>query len=111
MSENSQETPKHRTVVLSNEVWANTLEQAVIEGSNASSLCQYLVKAYLELEEKPLYAIPEGLKTRTRTLYLCDSEWAALKKEKTLQERTISEILEQILRGYLGLELFPLNDK
>jgi hypothetical protein len=99
------ETPHHRTIVISDVTWANTLEQASLENKTASDLCLYLARYYLELEQKPVFSLPENLKTHSRTVYLPDSVWAALKREKVLQNRSTSEIFEQILRGYLGLEL------
>ena len=99
------ETPRHRTIVVSDETWANTLEQAALEKKTASDLCQYLARHYLSLEEKPVFALPEKMDTHSRTVYLPDSVWAALKREKVMQNRSTSEIFEQLLRGYLGLEL------
>ena len=99
------ETPHHRTIVVSDETWANTLEQASLENKTASDLCLYLARHYLELEPKPIYALPPCLVTHSRTVYLPDSVWAALKHEKVMQNRSTSEIFEQLLRAYLGLAL------
>jgi predicted CopG family antitoxin len=95
----------HRTIVISDETWANTVEQASLENKTASDLCLYLALHYLQLESKPRYALPDNLKTHSRTVYLPDQVWAALKREKVLQNRSTSEIIEQLLRGYLGLSL------
>lgn len=105
MISETSETPHHRTIVLSDETWANTLEQAALEKKTASDLCLYLARHYLGLEQKPVYALPEKVETHSRTVYLPDSIWAALKHEKVMQNRSTSDIFEQLLRGYLGLDL------
>jgi hypothetical protein len=99
------ESLHHRTIVISDETWANTLEQAALENKTASDLCLFLARHYLELEQKPVFALPDGLKTHSRTVYLPDTIWAAFKREKVLQNRSTSDIFEQLLRGYLGLNL------
>ncbi|MCE1252835.1 MAG: ribbon-helix-helix protein, CopG family [Anaerolineae bacterium] len=105
MMPDQNSSPRHRTIVISDETWANTLEQAALEGKTASELCLFLANHYINLEQKPVYALPDGLIPRSRTIYLPDSTWAALKREKVLQNRSSSEIMEQLLRGYLGLSL------
>jgi hypothetical protein len=100
-----QEPTHHRTIVISDETWANTLEQASLENKTASDLCLFLASHYLELPQKPVYRLPDNLDTHSRTVYLPDSVWAALKREKVMQNRSASEIFEQLLRGYLGLSL------
>ena len=95
----------HRTILISDETWANTLEQASLENKTASDLCLFLADHYLGLDQKPVFALPLGLQPHSRTVYLPDSTWAALKREKVLQNRSTSEICEQLLRGYLGLSL------
>jgi hypothetical protein len=105
------ESTHHRTIVVSDLAWANTLEQSSLENKTASDLCLYLARHYLELDQKPVYMLPENLATHSRTVYLPDSIWAALKREKVLQNRSASEIFEQLLRAYLGLPLAQRLDQ
>jgi hypothetical protein len=105
MMDPAQELTHHRTIVVSDETWANALEQASLENKTASDLCLFLASHYLHLDQKPIFRLPDGLETHSRTVYLPDSIWAALKREKVLQNRSASEIFEQLLRGYLGLSL------
>ena len=96
---------RQRSAVLSDEAWAGLKARGVMEGRSASELCQFLLEKYLALEEKPVYAMPEGLQARQRSIYVSDVTWAEVKAIAVRQRRTGSHVLEQLIRGYLGLEL------
>ena len=97
--------PLH-SVKLSDEVWAATLERAELESTTASEICERLLKHYLALEEKPpRYLLSSGATRRKRSVYVTRPIWAAAKAQKVQERRSISVILEQLLRGYLGLDL------
>jgi hypothetical protein len=94
------------SVKLSDEVWAATLERAELESTTASEICERLLKHYLALENKPdLYEAPSAGARRKRSVYVTQPVWAAARAQKVKERRSISDILEQLLRGYLGLDL------
>jgi hypothetical protein len=94
-----------RSVKLPDEVWAATLERAELEDTTASEICERLLKHYLALADKPsIVALPATSPTRKRSVYISRPTWAAAKALKVREHRSISAILEQLLRGYLGLD-------
>ncbi|MGH2538063.1 MAG: hypothetical protein ACRDHL_11765 [Candidatus Promineifilaceae bacterium] len=98
--------PIQRSVKLSDEVWAAALERAELEGTSGSEICERLLAYYLALYVKPPgYKLPPGVTTRKRSVYITRPTWAAAKAQKVQERRPISAILEQLLRGYLGLDL------
>ncbi len=99
--------PRKRSALISDEAWAALKERSVLEGRPASDLCQFLLAHYLSLEERPVYGLPEGLRTAPRSLYVEDTVWAAAKAEAVRQRRSVSAMLEQLIRAYTGL---PLRD-
>ena len=96
---------KQRSVRLSIEAWAELHNRSVLEGKSASELCDFLLIHYLGLGEPPVYQLPDGLVKRTRAIYIADQGWAAAKRLSRLQGRTLSAMLEQLVRGYVGLGL------
>ncbi len=96
---------EQRSAVLSDEAWAALQERATLERKSASDLCEFLLRHYLSLEAKPTFELPEGLQKRTRSLYVSDRVWAGAKAQAVLQRRSVSALLEQLLRAYLGLKL------
>lgn len=105
MSDDLQYKPVQHSVKLSDEVWAATLERAELERTTASEICERLLKHYLALEEKPpQYVLPSNVTTRKRSVYVTRPIWAAAKAQKVQEQRSISAILEQLLRGYLGMD-------
>ncbi|NKQ35710.1 MAG: hypothetical protein HF973_08860 [Chloroflexi bacterium] len=101
-----QYKPVQHSVKLSDEAWAATLERAELEGTTASEICERLLKHYLALEKKPpRYLLPSGAARRKRSVYVTRPVWAAAKAQKVQERRSVSAILEQLLRGYLGLDL------
>lgn len=96
--------PVQRSVKLSDAAWAAALERAELEGTTGSEICERLLVHYLSLEEKPpRQKLPSDLVTRKRSVYITGLTWAAAKAQKVHEQRSISAILEQLLRGYLGL--------
>lgn len=98
--------PVQHSVKLSDEVWAAALERAELENTTASEICERLLKHYLALEEKPpQYELLSSVDTRKRSVYITRPIWAAARAQKVQERRSVSAILEQLLRGYLGLDL------
>ncbi len=98
--------PTQHSVKLSDDVWSATLERSVLEGTTASAICERLLKHYLALEKKPpQHALLPSIQTRKRSVHITKITWAAAKAQKVQERRSISAILEQLLRGYLGLAL------
>jgi hypothetical protein len=94
-----------RSVLLSDGAWASISERAALESKSAAALCVYLLEAYVDLEEKPVYELPPGVAKRVRTLMAPVWLWARLRALKIQQRRSISDILEQLIRAYTGLAL------
>ena len=99
------DTKQHK-VLLSDEVWASAAERAVLEGNSLSSLCEFVLRHYLDLpdDQKPDIALknaPAG--GRLRTVYIDKPTWSQALGRKVLEGRPVSAILEQQLRAYLGL--------
>lgn len=101
-----QKTEQH-AVVLTDVVWAATQERAALEGTTASDICERVLRHYLALEEKPpRYDLPSDAPTRQRSIHVLPTTWASTKAQKVMEARSVSAILEQLLRAYLG---FPLD--
>ncbi len=103
--EGPREERKQRSVRISVEAWAALQERTALEGKSASALCDFLLRHYLALEAKPVYELPPDLEKRTRVIYTSNPTWGAVKRTAVLQRRSASALLEQLLRGYLGLAL------
>lgn len=101
-------TEQH-AVVLTDEVWAATQERAALEGTTASDICERVLSHYLALEEKPpRYDLPSDTLTRQRSIHVLPTTWASAKAQKVREGRSVSAILEQLLRAYLG---FAMDDE
>ncbi|MCA9991304.1 MAG: hypothetical protein KDE29_09895 [Anaerolineales bacterium] len=112
MGDDLQFKPVQHSVKLTDEAWAATLERAELESTTASEICERLLKHYLALEEKPArYLPPSGVTRRKRSVYVTRPVWAAARAQKVQEQRSVSAILEQLLRGYLGLDLGRPVDK
>ena len=97
-------TRKQHSVTLSDEAWAATLERAVLEETTASEICERLLVHYLNLESKPApYTLPDHILTHKRSVHITKQTWAAATVCKVSEKRSISAILEQLLRAYTGL--------
>jgi hypothetical protein len=106
MDNDLQYKPVQHSVKISDEAWAATLERAELESTTASEICERLLKHYLALEAKPpRYLPPSGVARCKRSVYVTRPVWAAARAQKVQERRSISVILEQLLRGYLGLDL------
>ncbi len=105
----SEQISEHK-VVLSDEVWGETLVQAMLEETTASAVCEYVLRHYADLapEERPPILITTAA-GRQRSVYLGQGVWIALLSRRVHERRPISAILEQQLRAYLGLEMPPVN--
>jgi hypothetical protein len=105
MLDDLQYKPVQRSVVLSDEAWAAALERAELEDTSASEICERLLRHYLALDEKPPQCVlsPE-ITPRKRSVYITKPTWAAARAQKVWERRSVSAILEQLLRAYLGLE-------
>ena len=95
---------RQRTTVLSDDAWAGIARRSTIEGKSAGKLCEWLLVRYLSLDERPVYELPP-LNRRQRSVHVHDVPWAEAKGLAVEQRRSLSEILEQLIRAYLGLEL------
>ncbi len=105
MDDDLQYKPVQHSVKISDEVWAAASERAELESTTASEICERLLKHYLALEAKPPRYLPPPGVTRKRSVYVTRLVWAAARSQKVQERRSISIILEQLLRGYLGLDL------
>jgi len=95
---------RQRSAVLSDDAWAELRARAVLEERSAAKLCEFLLGHYLGLEDKPIHRPPSNPgQRRTRSIYIADRTWAAAKALAVRQRRTVSDILEQLIRAYLGL--------
>jgi hypothetical protein len=112
MRDNLQYKSVQHSVKLSDEAWAAALERAELERTTASEICERLLKHYLALEKKPpRYLLPASVSTRKRSVYVTRPVWAAARAQKVREQRSVSAILEQLLRGYLGLDLgVPMDE-
>lgn len=96
--------PLQRSVVLSDPVWAAARGRAVLEHVSVSELCERLLRSYLQLKHKPKPCLPAEIKSKKRSVYLSDPVWAEGREQATLEGRSTSALLEQLLRAYLGLD-------
>ena len=91
-------------VVLPDEVWSETLVQAVLEQKTASEICEYVLRHYLALPDEERSPIQvTAASGRPRSVYIEREVWLELITRKVRERRPISAILEQQLRAYLGL--------
>lgn len=98
---------KRTTVMLSDEAWAAISEMAAIEEKSTTDLCAYLLDEYVMDQSRIIYKVPKHswIKRSQRTLYVPAEIWPSLKSIKAMQRRTLSDILEQLIRQYTGLEI------
>ena len=97
----------NRSVMITHEAWAAVSERAFLEKKTINDLCVALLAQYLSQAEPPVYHLsksPRREKT-AHTLYTSDELWSQAHRLKGLQGRTISAILEQLIRAYTGLEV------
>lgn len=96
---------QQRKAYLSDAVWANVRERAALEEMSATSLCAYVLEHYLGLpeEQRSTEITQVPLPARPRTLYLDKAVWVASVRCSVREGRSVSAILEQQLRKYLGM--------
>jgi hypothetical protein len=96
--------PEHK-LKLSDEARQENMGRAVIEEKPASERCAHVLRHYVALEDKPpvhSHSVPEG---SLHSVFLEKTTWAELMRCRVIEKRTVSAILEQQLRVYLGLPL------
>ena len=77
----------------------------MLEHVSTSELCERLLRSYLDLKRKPAPSTPSPqAKPKKRSVYVSDPVWAGSREQAILEGRTISALLEQLLRAYLGLD-------
>lgn len=98
--------------MITDDAWAALLQRADREGYTASNLCEILMMQYAKMESLPIFEMPgaldDGFRRKGRTVYISDAIWNEFLGIKVYQSRSISEIVEQLVRSYLGL---PLGDR
>jgi len=100
--------PKQRSVVITDQAWSALQGRVVFERKSASELCEFLMSHYIDLETKPpRYELSDqqAEMKRKRSVYVADPIWAASRAQAVLEHRSVSAILEQLIRGYVGLDL------
>ena len=106
---NSRETELH-TLYLSDTVWGELKQRAVMEGSGASKLTDYVLRDYLK--RMPAVELPQrrsraetGEKLERRSLHLQKGTWKRIAEIAQEEKFSVSTLTEFLLRSYLGLEI------
>lgn len=108
-SSKPRETEMH-TLYLSNTVWGELKRRAVMEGSDASKLTDYVLQTFLKF--MPATDLPQR-RTRVETdeilkrrnLHLRKDTWEWVAKVAQEKKHSVSVLTEFLLRNYLGLEI------
>ncbi|OGO26960.1 MAG: hypothetical protein A2Z16_13355 [Chloroflexi bacterium RBG_16_54_18] len=107
--------PKHRetemhTLYLSDTVWGELKRRAVLEGSDASKITDYVLRTFLKY--MPAVKLPKRRtrvenqeKLNRRNLHLRKDTWEGIAKVAQEKEYSISVLTEFLLRRYLGLNI------
>lgn len=104
------ERPKQRSAVITDEAWTRLLEHAVRVKKSASLVCRELLADYLSRPQKPpLYAPDPDWPRATRSVYIPDELWEAARLEMIQRKHSVSKLLEQLIRGHLGLAVGQLE--
>jgi hypothetical protein len=92
--------------MLSDDVWRETMIQAAFEDKSASDICEHVLRHYVDTPEtdRPPFNIKSASGPQ-RSVYIDKSVWVQLSGLKVTERRSISAILEQQLRAYMGMEL------
>lgn len=110
---------KGHKLTLSDDAWGHAHRHAALnaEYSSASDVCETLLRQYYRAAQAGM--APESrdlshIERDQRTVYLTDETWGNMQLQKVKEKRSVSEILEQLLRSHLELgfesdELLP-ND-
>lgn len=95
-----------RKVMLPDKIWRETMIQAALEDKSASDICEHVLRHYIDTPEADRPPIrTRNASGRQRSVYIDKSVWVELSGLKVTEQRSISAILEQQLRAYMGLEL------
>ena len=104
-----RETKMH-TLYLSDSLWGELKQRAVMEGSDASKITDYVLRTFLKYmpavklsQRRPRSGTMERL-TR-RNLHLRKDTWKRIAKVAQEEKYSISVLTEFLLRSYLGLEI------
>ena len=77
---------------------------AAQQGMNASAICEQVMQQYLNEADPPTVAARAGsLNTRKRSIHISQPIWIGMMSRKVMVRRSISTILEQLLRQEIGL--------
>lgn len=105
----SRETELH-TLYLSDSAWGELKQRAVMEGSDASKLTDYMLRDYLA--HMPAIKLPQrrslaetGETLRRRSLHLQRDTWKRVAAIAQKEKFSVSALTEFLLRSYLGLEI------
>jgi hypothetical protein len=92
--------------MLSDDVWRETMIQAALEDKSASDICEHVLRHYVDTPDtdRPPFNIKSASGPQ-RSVYIDKSVWVQLSGLKVTERRSISAILEQQLRAYMGMEL------
>ncbi|MGB1250747.1 MAG: hypothetical protein ACPG8W_09065 [Candidatus Promineifilaceae bacterium] len=100
----TREKPIQRSVTISDQAWAATMAYAAEHSMKASAVCEQVMQNYLDSAEPPfVVARAESLNTRKRSIHISQPTWVAMMSKKVFVRRSISTILEQLLRQQVGL--------
>ena len=98
------------TLYLSDSVWGELKRRAVMEGSDASKIADYVLRAFLE--QAPGIELPQRRsraetleRLNRRNLHLRKDTWVRVAKVAQEKKVSISVLTEYLLRNYLGLEI------
>lgn len=95
-------------LILSDEVWEETVVRAAMEETTATAICEHVLQHYVEMGDDirpPVYIHSGAPNGRLHSVYLDKLTWAELQRRRVIEKRPVSAILEQQLRAYLGMEL------
>lgn len=109
VSSRRRETEMH-TLYLSDAVWGELKRRAVMEGSDASKLTDYVLRTYLKF--MPAIDLPRRRprgetreKLNRRNLHLGKDTWERISIDAQEKKHSVSVLVEYLLRRYLGMEI------
>lgn len=109
ISPKPRETEMH-TLYLSDAVWGELKRRAVIEGSDASKLTDYVLRTFMKF--MPAIDLPRRRHRREirerlnrRNLHLGKETWERISKDAREKKYSVSVLTEYLLRRYLGMEI------
>jgi hypothetical protein len=97
------------TLYLSNTVWGELKRRAVLDGSTASQIANYVLQTFLKY--MPAVRLPQRRsragtreKLNRRNLHLKKDTWERIAKVSQEGKYSISLLTEYLLRRYLGID-------